>query len=642
MKEKNIKRIIISVLIAVLLIIPTVVQAYSGEIDPKNYINLPYSIDRETGGKITINSSVGTGYTVYYQYEFITSTQKNQLSTAWSEYNQDVEEYNSSVRTVEAERDAAYDEYERLREDASATEEQINEAYENYQNIFESTKQLIDSKKAELEEKLDSVYELYTTYTEANWEEAINNNVQVDVSEYSGEVHYILWVKLVNSDGTYYDVKHYSSVGTKEINLGLNKITAEIEVGNTVQLTATTDSKETVTWTSNKENIATVNSSGLVTGVAEGVATITAEVEGKTASCAVTVKAKKQTGDTEDQDEKDEEDSQDGLTWTDFSKAKVKLVREDYDRGYYIVVSNMEQLEHGTVDSRIYDIYVSTDISDVPQLDNMSLTSNEWTTVNSLNSIMYDKNNEIAIPILSKDYELSSEYLYIWVREKQRVDGEWKFKMQLEAIKVNRLNLPPLGTRINASFSDDATSISLYGFYSNASKGKINYKIGIITDKSILRSIKNGEANCFEKLMQYAKNANNSSTGSLAIGRSASILQKLNLVDGAYYFVYTELNTENGKFYSLEDVNLYKANNYYSTAGTHINSLLNYLDDDFVWNLSDEQTPIPSTPEEPVDDTVSKEKLPNTGKTIIIAIAIIWVIVIGTIAYKKYRNLREI
>lgn len=629
--------IIMVILITILLIIPTLVKAYSGEIDPKNYINLPYLIDRETGGTITISSSAGTGYSLYYQYEFITSTKSGQIKTARDEYNQDVNEYNDYVRTVEAERDAAYDEYERLMEDASATEEQINEAYENYQNIFESTKQSLENKKAELEQKLASVYELYPSYTEANWKEAINNKVLVDVSEYSGEVYYILWAKLTNSEGTYYDVGSYTSVGTKEITLGLNKVTAEIEVGDTLQLSATTNSTQTVTWTSNKENIATVNSSGLVTGVAEGVATITAEVEGKTASCAVTIKAKEQTGGTQD-----EEDNQDDIKWTDFTNAKVKLVREDYDRGYYIVVNNMEKLEHGTVDSRIYDIYVSTDISDVPQLDDVSLASNEWTTVNSLSSIMYDKNNEIAIPISAKEYELSSEYLYVWVRERQRIDGEWKFKMQLSAIKVNRLSQPPLGTRVNASFLDDATNISLYGFYSNASKGKVNYKIGMITDKSILRSIKNGEANCFQKLMEYAKNANNSSTGSLTIGRSASILQKLNLVDGAYYFVYTELDTQNGKYYSLEDVNLYQANNFYSTAGTHINSLLNYLDDDFVWNLSDEQTPTPSTPKEPEDDTVSTEKIPNTGKTIITAIAIISSIGIGIVTYKKYRNLKGI
>lgn len=66
--------------------------------------------------------------------------------------------------------------------------------------------------------------------------------------------------------------------------------TAEIEVGDTVQLTTAT---EGVTYTSSAEAVATVSNTGLVTGVAMGKATITVEKEGmKKATVAITVKAK--------------------------------------------------------------------------------------------------------------------------------------------------------------------------------------------------------------------------------------------------------------------------------------------------------------------------------------------------------------
>ena len=45
----------------------------------------------------------------------------------------------------------------------------------------------------------------------------------------------------------------------------------------------------TVTWSSSASSVATVSSSGVVTGVAAGEATITASVEGRTASARVTV-----------------------------------------------------------------------------------------------------------------------------------------------------------------------------------------------------------------------------------------------------------------------------------------------------------------------------------------------------------------
>ncbi len=71
---------------------------------------------------------------------------------------------------------------------------------------------------------------------------------------------------------------------------------ATVQAGQTVQLTATPLdaggnplSGRVVTWSSNNTAAATVNSSGLVTGVAPGSATITATSEGKSGTSAVTV-----------------------------------------------------------------------------------------------------------------------------------------------------------------------------------------------------------------------------------------------------------------------------------------------------------------------------------------------------------------
>src|SRR5216684_1430396 len=67
-------------------------------------------------------------------------------------------------------------------------------------------------------------------------------------------------------------------------------------VGSTVQLTATTKDSagnvltgRAVTWASSNEAVATVNSTGLATGVAAGQATITATSEGQSGTAAITV-----------------------------------------------------------------------------------------------------------------------------------------------------------------------------------------------------------------------------------------------------------------------------------------------------------------------------------------------------------------
>src|SRR5437588_3556272 len=76
----------------------------------------------------------------------------------------------------------------------------------------------------------------------------------------------------------------------------LNPATATVQAGQTVQLTATPKdsngnalSGRTVTWTSSNTSVATVSTSGLVSGVTPGSATITATSEGKSGTASITV-----------------------------------------------------------------------------------------------------------------------------------------------------------------------------------------------------------------------------------------------------------------------------------------------------------------------------------------------------------------
>lgn len=72
----------------------------------------------------------------------------------------------------------------------------------------------------------------------------------------------------------------------------LNKTKATLDIYETEQLKATLPSKTTskITWTSSNKKVATVNSDGLVTGIAKGTAKITAKTyNGKKAVCTITV-----------------------------------------------------------------------------------------------------------------------------------------------------------------------------------------------------------------------------------------------------------------------------------------------------------------------------------------------------------------
>lgn len=77
---------------------------------------------------------------------------------------------------------------------------------------------------------------------------------------------------------------------TPTTTLTVDPKTAEIEVGETVTLSATRDGNDALVWGSKDENIATVDAKGVVTGVAEGEVKIYAVANEISDTCVVTVK----------------------------------------------------------------------------------------------------------------------------------------------------------------------------------------------------------------------------------------------------------------------------------------------------------------------------------------------------------------
>jgi uncharacterized protein YjdB len=102
-----------------------------------------------------------------------------------------------------------------------------------------------------------------------------------------------------STNGWYQNNTWYNSLPGNVVVTGVSvsPTSASIVRGGTQQLTATVSptnaTNTSVTWTSSNTSIATVSSSGLVTAIAAGAATITVKTvdQGKTATCAITVTA---------------------------------------------------------------------------------------------------------------------------------------------------------------------------------------------------------------------------------------------------------------------------------------------------------------------------------------------------------------
>ena len=602
------KKILLLLTLMLIAIVGTV-SAHSVDLDPESLISFPFIVS-DGKGKITVKSSV-TNYTLYYQnveisnatYDEINTIKENgkaELSTIERQMNSLKEEYNN-LKTI---KDEKYTTYQNAISN-NLTEEQINVAkteYEtantNYTNKVKEYNTKVDEYNAKVSQINNQVKDKLPMYNDSNWTKTTDGSFKVDLTQFSGKKSFSIWAKLVTGTNTYYDQEIYSMNGTKPTevsvtSVSLNKSTLDIKVGETATLTATINptnaTNKNVTWESDNTQIATVDTAGKVTAIKEGTAKITVKTKdgNYTATCIVTVS------------------KNDGIVWTDPSNIKF-TVTEDF----YLKVTGLKE------DGKYYGFISNGKIA--PTVPDTGWIENENLPVT----------NKPGFSI-SKYLEKSGD-IYVWIYETQIVNNVRQNKCIIEAQKIERPALKKIGTRMKCYFLNEETSTHLFEAYNYENARKINVKIGKVTDKSILRAIKNGETDCLQKLLDYAKNADSIYTGTVPLGRSESITNKLNLVNDEYYYVYMVLDDENGKYFPVEDVSLYQALTYEKDGKTSKN-LFDYLNDNFKWNLGNDDTTI--------DNTTATGKLPQTGASIVIYVAITLVIVAGVIfaiKYKKY------
>ena len=320
-------------------------------------------------------------------------------------------------------------------------------------------------------------------------------------------------------------------------------------------------------------------------------------------------------------------------TWTDASKIKMSLTKVETTGKYYDVVLNITGLEK----NKDYYFYV------VSGTTKPTVTTETNGRINNATfSITGNQNTEIK-KTLRKDMIEKNGDIHVWIYETQKDTiniGNVVNECIVLGTKMQRPIQNKLGSRMLCYFFSNYTSSYVYEPVQEHENRKINLKIGTVTDQSILRAIKNGDADCLTKLLNYAKSAKSPTyTGTIGVGSNEkSITGNMKLVDQQYYYVYMTLEGENGTYYPVEDVSLYQAR-----IGEEIGkNLWDYLDSNFKWNLSDEEPNKPSGTQKPADkdNTTATGKLPQTGINTVIIILAIGVTIVGAVVgarkYKEY------
>lgn len=596
------------------------VSAYTGELDPESYIYLPETIYISDGigtGTISLSSSA-SGYDISYQKIDITETTFNNIKNKSKELNDYIEENSNTLKEKEANLRTLQTEYKTLYNSGTATTEQLTEAQNKYNEAYEDYEKFYNTVSANITTLQNEFYSIIPEYTNS-WTATTNtsNNVQLDFKNYTGTAHFILWVKITNGTNTYYDMNGYSSEIKQDETISINRSTASVKVDESIQLTASSSINSKITWTSSNSFIATVDANGLVKGIKEGTAVITAKGSEKTATCTITVNSKNDT---------DPGDEQVG-DWTDFTNAKFELKKDGVSKAI-IEISNVTPKENRNyylfINSNNSKPNVTSDISD----ERIDLT--------------YDSNKKIFKTTdssrVAKYVELNQD-LYVTVLETESYDNE---NIVLYGKKLERYDEPKYSDAFHATFMTYDTDQLVTTFtHSGENNRKMQIKVGKITDATILQKIKNKDSSGFASLLSFAKSnegiynkivdadVNDSYAIEYCAGSGYSngkdVIKLNGLKDDAYYFLYVKTDDENGKYITQEAVTLAQANVVDDKW-----FMFFYGSSDFQWaDFGDTN----------VDDTIVKGELPHAGtKTIIWTSVIVILIGFGTFSYIQYKR----
>ena len=310
------------------------------------------------------------------------------------------------------------------------------------------------------------------------------------------------------------------------------------------------------------------------------------------------------------------------IEWTDFSRATFEWI--DYTEKSHATPSlKINNVEFN--DEYSYFVYLSNDknaITDASSLTGLS-DFEDWTSFS---------NGVVGIRALENVIEKNGD-IYIWIAEYQENEG----KVLLIAKEVERLEQLPLGKRIIGYIQNIDTKDSIYvNEPFSVDTRSINYKIGEIADREIISKVINNENGALQELLNYAKNKQSLDQGNIKLQENEqSIIDGINLKDKAYYFVYYEAEDENGTYYPIEDIALVQA--IKSGDGW---TLVNYTDDRFSFEQENNNQ---NNNQNNNDDTVAGGKLPQTGETISICIAVTALIILAiAVGYviKKNRDIK--
>lgn len=435
--------------------------------------------------------------------------------------------------------------------------------------------------------------------------------------------------------------------GTYTTNQEITELpTAEtMEAGKTLQLNAYVDFKMTagsptpgeetgqveshkikgpatnVTWTSTDTTVATISSTGLVTGKKAGTTTIKAtspdtnpaDVPG---SITLTV-----TGSTEPT-----------VEFTDFSNVTFNIEDPKTFDNVTVTFKNFTPKE-----GHRYSVFATQDASYTHDETKSAPMSALFINYDEEKKVYFARLDNTSSSLIAE--QTKDAYLVVIERD----NDSSKTKMVLKPTKVAKPTIKAnLGGGYLESFHVNDDNSSFFNTVRISQDRQVTYKLGEVTDISILDAISKEQSGSFEKLLAYAKaDSKPLTTGSFQYVSGSYETANIAKATGKiaadkYYYVYEVADTVNGKYVPVEDVIIFNGSDH--GILTHFAFAGSQSSDPYTGNTN---TTNPTNVTG--DNSIATKKIPQTGATPVFMIVLgsgVLVAGVFVVANKKYRDIK--
>ena len=244
-------------------------------------------------------------------------------------------------------------------------------------------------------------------------------------------------------------------------------------------------------------------------------------------------------------------------------------------------------------------------------------------------------------------FEKAGQY-YVYVAKGK--EGSSNYEILDGPTKIETPDLPPLGERISidtsASYSTkysievNSRNTMMYGGVQRS----INFYVGEVTDKDLLKKLSVEGKGAYDELMVYAKEQvpnlkqdsfQDTTTGVL----DYNIVANYPIEEGKYYFIYSILDNENGTYNDVEDVGIY--NGEVSSTGEVGLTTFKYVETENPPAEDDANTQNNQVNGNN-DNTTAGNILPKAGSSLMIIAGIVIFMIIAVGLYIKNKQYKEI